>query len=76
MYCDIGLHLPAQALLRVSHENRVTGNDMYLANTLPDRWIECQFQAPLHMGAAELSVHCRLHWKKESIKEMWRSEIY
>jgi murein DD-endopeptidase MepM/ murein hydrolase activator NlpD len=30
MYCDIGLRLPAKALLRVSHENRDTGNGRYL----------------------------------------------
>ena len=32
MYCDIGLHLSAQALLRVSHENRFAVNDRYLAS--------------------------------------------
>ena len=31
MYFDIRLHLVAQALLRVSHEYRVTGNGRYLA---------------------------------------------
>jgi len=31
MYGAIGLHLPAQALLRVSHENRVTGNSRSLS---------------------------------------------
>jgi hypothetical protein len=29
MYCDIGLHLSAQALLRVSHENRFAVNDRH-----------------------------------------------
>ena len=32
MYFDISLHLVAQALLRVSHEYRVTGNGRYLAS--------------------------------------------
>ena len=42
----------------------------------PSSWIVDQFQALLHMGAAELPVRCRLHWEKESITEMWRPEIY
>ena len=34
MYFDLSLHLPAQALLCVSHENRVAGNGRYLASTV------------------------------------------
>jgi hypothetical protein len=32
MYFDLSLHLPAQALLCVSHENRVVGKGRYLAS--------------------------------------------
>ena len=42
----------------------------------PSSWIVGQFQAPLHMGAAELPVRCRLHRGIESITEMCRPEIY
>jgi hypothetical protein len=38
-------------------------------------WIVAQFQAPLHMGAAEFPVRCRLHRENESITEMWGPEM-
>jgi len=43
---------------------------------LPISWTEGKFQTPLNMGVAEFTVHCRLHWEKESITEMWRPEMY
>jgi hypothetical protein len=62
--------------IRSGYPIKTSLREFHVASMSPTVCIIIKVQAPLHMGAAEFTIHCRLHWEKESITEIWRSEMY